>query len=263
MNLDKLKRLVLISSFRRSGTHLTIDSIINNVSVVSPRLFTLDQLSHHHKSNLSIKRFSKKLVNQLERYNYVIIKTHQPDQVYPLSKESQHFYDKILHNAKKIYVIRDGRDVMVSLWHYLSTIDPNENSTFNEHLLKHLPAWQDHVNYWNKRRVYSVKFEDWYRDYEKTLSDLLTFIELQTPEKINNMVRVFKSDPRYNDRIPNLVKRLMRKTKWNSKWLTAIEPREGLVGSWKIYFSEENKSVFKNKCGIYLEDLGYEKDSTW
>jgi len=39
--------------------------------------------------------------------------------------------------------------------------------------------------------------------------------------------------------------------------------RKGQIGSWKQYFSDEHKSLFKKKMGEYLIKLGYEKDDQW
>ncbi|MBY0529278.1 MAG: sulfotransferase domain-containing protein [Rhabdochlamydiaceae bacterium] len=39
--------------------------------------------------------------------------------------------------------------------------------------------------------------------------------------------------------------------------------REGKIGSWKNYFTEEHKSAFKEKMGKELILLGYEEDNAW
>lgn len=39
--------------------------------------------------------------------------------------------------------------------------------------------------------------------------------------------------------------------------------RKGQIGSWKQYFSDEHKSLFKEKMGEYLIHLGYEEDDQW
>ncbi|MEK7339086.1 MAG: hypothetical protein WBD50_02265 [Candidatus Rhabdochlamydia sp.] len=39
--------------------------------------------------------------------------------------------------------------------------------------------------------------------------------------------------------------------------------RKGQIGDWKQYFSDEHKSLFKEKMGEYLIKLGYEKDDQW
>ena len=38
---------------------------------------------------------------------------------------------------------------------------------------------------------------------------------------------------------------------------------KGVVGSWKTYFNEEHKRVFKEQLGDLLISLGYEKDYNW
>lgn len=38
---------------------------------------------------------------------------------------------------------------------------------------------------------------------------------------------------------------------------------KGIVGSWKEYFNEEHKRVFKEQLGDLLISLGYEKDYNW
>jgi len=39
--------------------------------------------------------------------------------------------------------------------------------------------------------------------------------------------------------------------------------REGQIGAWKKYFTEQHKEAFKHHAGQLLIDLGYEKDMAW
>lgn len=39
--------------------------------------------------------------------------------------------------------------------------------------------------------------------------------------------------------------------------------RAGQIGSWKLYFTEQHKEIFKHYYGQFLIDLGYESDLNW
>lgn len=38
---------------------------------------------------------------------------------------------------------------------------------------------------------------------------------------------------------------------------------KGLIGQWKLYFTEEHKKLFKKNSGSFLIQLGYESDNNW
>lgn len=263
MDTGLLKKIIIVASFRRSGTHLTIDSLINNSSNISTKLLVIDQLSKKHGSNIPLTKFLKKLELETKRKQYIIFKTHQPDSTYPLAAESRSFLENVLANAKKVYVVRDGRDVMVSLWYYLQTIKSEKGNSFTDILNKYASVWQVHIDHWLQKDVYLLKFEDWHNEYEKTLIRLFDFIELPSPQKIKNMVGTFQADLRYDNRLPSILQRILRKTPWKGKRLTTVEPRAGKIGEWENHFSSEDKTIFKHLSGEMLIKLGYEEDNDW
>jgi len=57
--------------------------------------------------------------------------------------------------------------------------------------------------------------------------------------------------------------------KWLERIDTSIRPsksptyREGKTGGWRNHFTEEHKTLFKEKAGALLVELGYETDQDW
>ena len=50
---------------------------------------------------------------------------------------------------------------------------------------------------------------------------------------------------------------------FNESFGTGSTFRTGTTGNWKKYFSEEDKTLFKQLLGDVLIELGYEKDYNW
>ena len=72
--LEAAAPTVVVASFRRSGTHLTIDSLINNASDVHSAYLNLETLNPAHKEHVSDAAFVEQL--NRERRKSVIVKTH-------------------------------------------------------------------------------------------------------------------------------------------------------------------------------------------
>lgn len=50
---------------------------------------------------------------------------------------------------------------------------------------------------------------------------------------------------------------------WRAQELDGIHYKRGQVGSWKLYFSDKHKRLFKEHFGAELIELGYEDDFEW
>lgn len=206
--------------------------------------------------------------------------------------KSPRFEKNILHghypyfNSDKnilIHQIRDGRDVMVSLYHHMyfgNGIIPQSivNSyrkkvSFKnfENITDNMPAyieymftkfsisgkklnWASFINSFNnKENVVQVKYEDLLSQPIDQLSNLLIKlngegfqIDLQ---KLNNIAEQFSFEA--------LAKR-KRGQENKSNFL-----RKGIIGDWKNYFNKEACEVFNYYAGKELIEFGYEKNLCW
>jgi hypothetical protein len=114
-----MNKNIIIFSHRRSGTHLIIDTLINNFNL-SKNYLNLDLLNKRRQDNISINSFKERISKRQ------IFKSHSHGNLKSFF-DNNLFYDQrlrdILNKSKKIYVYRDGRDVLVSLYFYMQTFD--------------------------------------------------------------------------------------------------------------------------------------------
>lgn len=251
---------ILVASHRRSGTHFLIDSLINNLSGISYKYLNLDELLKPKQKN---SEFGKNFLNYKKD---VIIKTHTllDFETFSHNKQAFNFIQRIiLPNVKIIYVIRDGRDVMVSLYNYLIRTGTISNQlSFRDFLesknnfdnifldQNRIEFWRNHLKSWlDKPNVLYIKYEDLHNDFKKTLGNIALFLNkdlnkiLERPElkKYNILLRGLRRI------FPGLFRS------------TAILPRKGIVGDWRNYFNKECTEIFQNYAGNELIELGYIK----
>lgn len=184
------------------------------------------------------------------------------------------------------YIVRDGRDVMVSLYFYstralsmaknphrakrLTTLfdqlygtgfDPNDVVSnlprFIEHEFSEPQAtqglpWHEHVHDWqNRPGVVMLKYE--------------SLLEKTGPELGRVMAELTGNDAD-NERAELAARRFAFA---RSSGRTAGQEdrssflRKGVAGDWKNHFSSEAREVFQSCAGDALIQLGYETDQSW
>ncbi|MBL4591442.1 MAG: sulfotransferase domain-containing protein [Phycisphaerales bacterium] len=198
----------------------------------------------------------------------------------------------VIHNHWKFhpkfenctYLMRDGRDVMVSFYfHFTRKVgNPNqknvdiyidklrkilgENADFQDvqanlpAFIEHLFAkpvgcrqnWRDHNLAWmNQPKVHYLKYEDLRHDCVAA---------------VTKHVSSLASDRLNEDQIERAVDH------FSMKRMTGRNPgeedkgsfiRKGVVGDWKNHFTREAAEVFDGLAGDVLVQLGYETDNSW
>lgn len=160
-----------------------------------------------------------------------------------------------------IYILRDGRDVYASYFHYRQP-DLSSETTFEDFLQgTHWPTrWGEHVRGWmdaasEREDILIVRFEDLKEDSARELRRMLSFLGRESlPEpriqqaaeasSFESMRRLEKERGRkYGD-----VEQFMRK---------------GEEGGWQELFTDDARETFKNRDGRQLVRLGYEESSDW
>lgn len=259
---------VIVASYRRSGTHLTIDSLLNNGKNIHKSYVNFDRLGHRHPEPLSARAFSNLISEAGDRT--VVLKTHAPHRSDIDTPEEAALWERLLADSHTVYVLRDPRDVMVSLWHYRLSFDPGyaEKATFSDHIKRNIERWRLHVEHWMEREVSLVRFEDWARDYELTLDKTLSSLHVARRQDAINVYGT-TSTPRQSlangstlqGRLIRLLDQLPRQFTQRFQrqpQLTGISRRSGRVGDWREMFGDDDRALVHDVAGDLLTKLGYE-----
>lgn len=187
---------------------------------------------------------------------------------------------------KMIYVIRDGRDVMISAYyHFLFEEDANNqladitkyhrshlNFEDYDDIKTNLPAFITHLfttfarknfthfswsegvtnSFVNRENVLIIKYEDLLVSPIESLRESLNFYGIN-----NNLNETDFAEIVDKYSFKNLTKRKQGQEDKSSF------VRKGISGDWKNYFTEESSKVFKLYGGKALIEAGYEKDLNW
>ena len=162
-----------------------------------------------------------------------------------------------------VYLVRDGRDVYTSYYHYRQK-QLEEGTSFSDFLRKedHFPCrWGDHVKSWldadkSHQDFLLIRYEDMLQNTEAQLKKILIFIGLDFTDKtIHQAVE--------DSHFQRMRKRDQTEGRKYNLTGTKDFVRKGKSGSWKSEFSREDIDFFKESDGDMLIRLGYEKDQSW
>jgi len=251
---SKIKKApIVIVSHRRSGTHWLIDSLRGNFKGVSSWYYNLDNIRYDDKFFAEIK---KKLSDSSK---HLILKSHTEADLNFFPPEKRFFVDYLLKRAKVIYVYRDGRDVLVSLYHYDKYKSEHRIGSFSSFIKKENPErgenrieyWKRHIEGWlnrNESNILRISYEQIHKDYEGVLEQIRSFLGISF--KKNKITKV--SLRRYG-----LFLRALRKIFPGIFKSSAVFPRKGSIGEWKEYFSNEDLETFNLIAKDTMRKLGY------
>lgn len=264
-------RHLVVASHQRSGTHLTIDALLNNLEPYET-YHDLDHLAPRHPDSVPTEAFEERL-----RRGPAVLKTHahRDLEAYFETPEATGLARRLLEEHPVVYVHRDGRDVLTSLYYYARENDDLLRSvSFSEFLARPTPLrvddsvreltptayWKRHVEDWLDRDpVHLVSFEAMKDRYEQSLRELASFVGLPLSTPITNVVRERDLAER------TLLVRLRDKLyKWLRRNLGGVELtytsfRSGRSGTFMELFDEDDLQRVESEIGPLLERLGYER----
>lgn len=183
--------------------------------------------------------------------------------------------DNIL-NQKKIkalYIIRDPRDVSVSLHHWIKKTDYHHFhetyigfSSDLERIEKIITGYEPEKSDEQKQGIVSIDYHfrrslSW-MDYRRCLT--IRFEDLIGPDgggEKERQLRLITSIAGFLDiHLSNKDIQFIGDNIFSDQTATF---RKGKIGSWREEYSEEHKVAFKEVAGQLLIDLGYENDFNW
>jgi sulfotransferase family protein len=255
-----VNRVVVVASHRRSGTHLMLDSLRSNVPDVERRFMTLERIEPSHEKHMPVAKFDRRLRSQR---GVVLVKTHAlPGAGAWQAREAADYASELLATAPTIYVHRDGRDVLVSLYRFVQSYSPQVAAqSFAEFLrsrhtgrdaigVNRAVYWQEHVMAWlDSDPTTSGSYEGLRDDFEPTLRAIAERLELQLRPVLGQVLL----EPRRR-RIP-VLDRLLRVL--GPPGSTAIRPQAGRVGAWREVFDDADLAWFESEASEAMRRLGY------
>jgi hypothetical protein len=265
-----MTKKIIVASHRRSGTHLAIDSIANNIPSFrnAPPIssVTLDHLSTTNKWDLTPKEFARTIYGK-----YALLKTHSHGNILDFfvgDEELKDFVKELFAETKIIYVHRDGRDVMVSLYYYERNFNKVVwEQSFSEYLrgtnsfdtqtykneIDRVGYWAFHVNSWiMKRNILLVSYDDLQHEYAATLQIIADFID----EPLDDDIRDIRRHAFDSGFFSELRRRISRQV--GSVRTSSVDFRRGMSGDWKSHFSNDDLSYFIKRGGDLNRRLGYD-----
>lgn len=255
-------KTIIVATHRRSGTHWTIDALRNNSADINPKFLTLEQTEPSHHQPIPLDEFQNTLESLDGR---VLLKIHDlPSATYWQNMQEREFALAMIQSPT-IYVHRDGRDVMVSLYYYMKQFREDfadlsfsdflrMDNELDGHIRMSRPAfWAHHVRTWLAQpNLISIAYESLETDYEATVEKLAKFLNIQLTYPLQ-AVNVHQAK---ENKSP--VNRLLKKVGLKrEKTSTAVSPRKGKSGDWRNHFSEDDLAFFMAEIGDMMLQLAY------
>lgn len=198
---------------------------------------------------------------------------------------------RLLKNDKILYLVRDGRDVMISMYfhnlvwndknklhpkdvHYHRSKVPFDDfhnvssniGAFMEYAFTHQPSKWRHFTFMGNWTSYN---REWLGAMETSKHVCLTKYEDLLGDTFMTVKRILQEffDLEVDDqKLTGIVNKysfenqaLREKGQENSSSFL----RKGVQGDWKNHFSEKDKDLFKKYAGQTLIELGYEENFNW
>jgi len=183
--------------------------------------------------------------------DYRFVKTHLcPDELEPNDI-----------SIPAIYLVRDGRDSMVSIAHHRKDI-VSPGSDFTENLKEAIVAaegsffggWSENVNAWTRRAQLVIRYEDLIADPVATFKRVAQLIPLPEPQwdQLPSFEEMKTGKAEYGG-TSKFIDPQFKSDEFSEKFF-----RKGRSGGWKKEMTEEIQDLFWNYHGDVMERMGYE-----
>jgi hypothetical protein len=260
---DEKPKLVL-ASFPRSGNTYLRNILMdvfgmyswNNIVVYNNALKEYKKLKRAKKIRTISAAGERKLRKLEKQLAFPMVKTHEmPKNILPLCNP----------DTKIIYLVRDGRDALVSMAHHRKDIiEPGSDFIHNlkealwAPMGSYFGGWGANVEEWSKIAHLTLKFEEMTTDPETAIKKLQEVLDLPEPDmsKIPTFDSQRKGESHFGGtKRKNLSKE--EKEEFNQKFF-----RSGKSGGWKNEMPEDLQKIFWEKHGKTMKKTGYNKDGS-
>ena len=257
---------VVIATHRRSGTQWAIDALRNNSPEISEAYMTLEQMEGGRDAVIPLADFRRQLLNLDGK---VLINVHHlPIAEAWSGRDEWQFARTILNNSPTIYVHRDGRDVMVSLYYYMQSFSETvRNQSFADFLrgesaiagaesgFSRPGFWAHHVKSWlGKDNLLVVPYKDIETDYEATVGRMADFLKVSVYPNLQPVSALGRQDG--DGVIDNMLGRLGVPRR---RGAGPHRQRIGKSGDWRRVFDRRDREFFMKEAGDMMRHLGYER----
>jgi hypothetical protein len=268
-----MPQMVLVISHRRSGAQWVVDAIRNNFQGVRQDSYLLDRLYRHHHLGKPAIPFSefRQFIDQTDQI--ALLKTHTPVTLDALQAQPlyQEFFSKMFDRSQIIYVYRDGRDVMVSLYYYLMKhaqkpqtygynfpnflrMEIYPDSARDHDKISRVRYWQKHVTGWLEHpNVLPVSYESLYNNYEETLQTIGDYLQLQRGVPRSAPITSGK-----RSLVQRLIGRLQQAVAVKDVAEVVVPPLpQASIGAWETHYRDEDLRYFLEHAGGTMRKLRY------
>ncbi|MEQ8705798.1 MAG: glycosyltransferase [Phaeodactylibacter sp.] len=225
-----------MASFPRSG-----NTFFRNILF---EVYGLESSTFHREDNYPMD----------ENYaDYPFVKTHLLPEQLPAEHRS----------AAKVYIVRDGRDALVSLAHHRKDIiEPGTD--FYTNLLEatlalggsYFGGWSENVRQWSAEADVVIRYEDLIEDPLREVEKLRKVMDLPEPdrERLPTFEKLKFGQPQYGSGATFLDR------EEEVAALAKKNFRKGKAGSWKEEMPTELLPLFYELHGDTLEQFGYRRE---
>ena len=261
MTNDRKPKLIL-ASFPRSGNTFLRNILLdvfdvyswNNIIVYNEALKGQEKLAEKKKNQAIGAAAEKKLKKLNAQLAYPVIKTHElPRNILPLCSR----------DVKIIYLVRDGRDALVSMAHHRKDII-KPGSDFISNLKEALWApmgsyfggWGKNVSAWTKIADLVIHFEKLVENPEKEILRIQKLLDL--PDAKLENIPTFSSQREGGSHFGGTKRKRLsekEKDKFNQQFF-----RSGKSGGWKEEMPADMQEKFWKKYGEVMKKNGYSKE---
>jgi len=160
---------------------------------------------------------------------------------------------------KRIYVARNGKDVLVSCYHFFlahSTFKGSFDEFFQKFMVGNVPpgSWFRHVAEWSAHaadsNVLFLRYEDLVSDFERTLDRIAAFLERPIPkEKYASIAErcSFQFMKQHEDKF-GFLQEVMLENGFTGEGFI----RQGKTGTGKQYLSPSQESAFDQAASVVI-----------
>ncbi len=243
-------------------------------------VWTMGKETDRHLNNLTRLAIDYFLAEQLSKTSMRIIGDKTPY----VSAEVVEEISVIYPEARIIHIIRDGRDVAVSMIHHMWNHPKNEGGVYDlepeelekRHAYREGSLVPPAESLFTKERLARIA-TDWSTEVGKATEDgpaLLgdNYAEVRYEDLLKRPVEEARRllDFLDADGSEEAAKRCVEMTGFErmsnrkrGQEDSSSRARKGVTGDWRNVFTEEDKCVFKEVAGDLLVELGYEEDGNW